>query len=120
MVIAKFPAGFQQLAGAFAAAFLLFGANPALANSSTAADIAAPLRAAQEARQSALNNGDDEFRQLFSNWRSLERSTGYVAPSANPGFAGAAAPLAANRVSIPARMPVEGVRLTSEIGRAHV
>ena len=116
MVIAKFPVGIQQLAGVFAAVFLVLGANPVLANSSTAADIAAPLRAAQEARQSALNNGDDDFRELFSNWRSLDRSAGYVAPSANPGFAGGLAPLAANRVSIPARMPVEGVRLTSDFG----
>lgn len=116
MIFAKFPVGIQKLAGTLAAAFVLFGANPALANSSTAADIAAPLRAAQESRQSALNNGDDEFRQLFSNWRSLDRSAGYVAPSATPGFAPGLAPMATSRVSIPSRMPVEGVRLTSDFG----
>ncbi len=125
MVISKFTTGIQKLAGAFAAVFLVLGANPALANSSTAADIAAPLRAAQDTRQSALNNGDEEFRQLFSSWRSLDRPSGYVAPSvssglAAPGLSGLAAPLAAGRVAIPSRMPVEGVRLTSDFGmRTH-
>ncbi len=125
MVISKVSAGMQKLGYVFAAAFLVLGVNPALANSSTAADIAAPLRAAQDSRQSALNNSDEEFRQLFSNWRSLDRSAGYVAPTANPGlsgpgFSGALAPMAATRVSIPSRMPVEGVRLTSDFGmRTH-
>ncbi len=120
MVISKVSAGMQKLGCAFAAAFLILGANPALANSSTAADIAAPLRAAQEARPSALNNADEEFRQLFSNWRSLDRPAGYVAPTANAGFGGGLAPMTAARVSIPARMPVEGVRMTSEFGmRVH-
>ena len=49
-------------------------------SSSTAADIAAPLRAAQDARSSANCNSDEEFRQLFANWHSLDRSTAYVAP----------------------------------------
>ncbi len=125
MVISKFTAGIQKLAGTFAAAFLVLGANPAMANSSTAADIAALLHAAQESRQTAPNNSNEEFRQLFSNWRSLDRSTGYVSPSVNPGFAGALGPvtarlITAGRVSIPSRMPVEGVRLTSDFGmRTH-
>ena len=124
MVIAKFNTGIQKLAGALAAALVVLGATPAMANSSTAADIAAPLRVAQESRQSALNNSDEEFRQLFTNWRSLDRSAGYVAPSVNgtvnPGLVGAASPMAAGRVSIPSRMPVEAVRLSSDFGmRTH-
>ena len=125
MVISKVSAGMQKLGCVVAAAFLVLGANPALANSSTAADIAAPLRAAHDSRQSALNNSDEDFRQLFSNWRSLDRPAGYVAPTANPGlsgpgFSGALAPMAATRVAIPSRMPVEGVRLTSDFGmRTH-
>lgn len=130
MVIAKFNTGIQKLAGALAAAFVVLGATPAMANSSTAADIAAPLRVAQESRQSALNNSDEDFRQLFTSWRSLDRPAGYVAPSVNPGLVGAAAPMAAGpvaagpvatgRVSIPSRMPVEGVRLSSDFGmRTH-
>ena len=54
----------------------LFGSQSAHANSSNAADIAAPLRAAQEARQNALRTGDQEFRQHFANWRSWEKGTG--------------------------------------------
>ncbi len=120
MVISKVSAGIKELVGTFAAAFLVLGTSPALANSSTAADISAPLRAAQESRQTALNNSDEEFRQLFSNWRSLDKSAGYVAPTANPGFVGGIAPMTAAKVSIPSRMPVEGVRLSSDFGmRTH-
>ena len=124
MIISKFSARIQKLAGVFAAAFVVFGANPALANSSTAADIAAPLRVAQESRQSALNNGDEEFRQLFSSWSSLDRSAGYAAPAMNSpmnsALGGALAPMTTSRVAIPSRMPVEGVRLTSDFGmRTH-
>ncbi len=121
MVTLKFFARMPTLAGSFAAVSMVFGAHPALANSSTAADIAAPLRAAQDSRQSALGNGDEEFRQLFANWRSLDKPAAYAAPSFNPSLTAlsplAAAPFAAPRtVSIPSRMPVEGVHLTSEYG----
>jgi murein DD-endopeptidase MepM/ murein hydrolase activator NlpD len=124
VVITQFTAGIQKLAGVVAAALVVFGANPALANSSTAADIAAPLRVAQESRQTALNNGDAEFRQLFASWSSLDRPAGYVAPSTsspmNSSMGGALAPMTTSRVSIPSRMPVEGVRLTSDFGmRTH-
>jgi len=117
----KFFAKMRTFAGAVVPVGLMFGAHPALANSSTAADIAAPLRAAQDARQSSLGNGDEEFRQLFANWRSLDKPAAFVAPSLKPAFTTAApfaaAPFAAPRtVSIPSRVPVEGVRLTSEYG----
>ena len=105
-----------MLARSFAAVSMVFGAHPALASSSTAADIAAPLRAAQDARQSSLGNGDEDFRQLFTNWRSLDKSVSFVAPQANKSFSVAPAPITTARVSIPSRMPVEGVRLTSDFG----
>lgn len=97
-----------------AAASVLVSANPALANSSSAsADIAAPLRAAQAAKSGALGNADEEFRNLFSSWKSLDASgrTPLVASAQvrNPG-----------KVSIPSLMPVDGVRLTSDYGmRSH-
>ena len=69
MVDSKFIAKLPTLAGSFAAVSMVFGATPALANSSTAADIAAPLRAAQDARQTSQVSGDEDFRQLFANWR---------------------------------------------------
>jgi len=97
----------------------LFGANPALANSSaTAADITAPLRAAQAQRQSALGNGDAEFRRLFGNWQQQDKPVGLAAAAA-PGMP---ASLAAVRstVSIPSRIPVPGVNLSSGFGmRTH-
>ncbi len=43
-------------------------------------DTAAPLRAAQDGRQSSIGNGNVEFRQLFANWRSLDRPAAYVVP----------------------------------------
>ncbi len=111
----------QAIAGISAAAAALLGATPAIAASSNAADIAAPLRAAQDARHSALGNGDEEFRQLFSSWRSLDKAAGFVAPTTARPMTGLGVPVAAVRtVSIPSRMPVEGVRLSSEFGmRTH-
>lgn len=96
----------------------VLGANPALANSSNAADIAAPLRAAQEARQQpgigqqGIGQGDEQFRQLFANWRSLDKGVSLSS-------AAAVSPARA-RVSIPSRMPVNNVALTSGYGmRVH-
>ena len=110
MVAFKLIAKSRIMAGIVAAA-AIFGANPALANSSNAADIAAPLRAAQEARQSGTaSQTDDQFRQLFASWRSLDKAaplSGNVADVATP---------LRSAVSIPSRMPVDGVTLTSGFG----
>lgn len=100
-VFANLRAGAVALAAA--AGFI---ASPAFANSSANADIAAPLRAAQAAKQGALGSGDEEFRQLFASWRSLDQGRQFVASAA------AVAP----RVSIPSAMPIDGVRLTSGFG----
>jgi murein DD-endopeptidase MepM/ murein hydrolase activator NlpD len=75
-------------------------ASPALANAS-AADISAPLRAAQSERATALGSGDEQFRNLFASWQSMDS---------------AASPVTRAAVSIPSRMPVEGVRLSSDYG----
>jgi murein DD-endopeptidase MepM/ murein hydrolase activator NlpD len=104
------------------------GASPAFANSSASADIAAPLRAAQAARQQSLGNRDEQFKQLFSNWQTIEKSGApalvSVSAAADPVAAGRSALVTApvrrafstNTVSIPSRVPVEGVRLTSDYG----
>lgn len=86
--------------GALAALAVTVGANPALANSSATADIAAPLRAAQAEKPTALGNRDEQFKALFSRWQSMDGSTATTKSS----------------VSIPSRMPVEGVRLSSDFG----
>jgi murein DD-endopeptidase MepM/ murein hydrolase activator NlpD len=121
----------RAIAGAsFAAATAIFGAQPVLASSSNAADIAAPLRAAQEARQNSQASGDDEFRNLFSSWRTLDRTSAYVASSSSipsPAFGlvpvrqpasigGIFSGSVSGRVSIPSRSPIEGFRLTSGFG----
>ena len=113
MVALSFIGGFRTVAGVATAAAALFGSQAAHANSSNAADIAAPLRAAQEARQNALKTGDQEFRQHFASWRSWEKGTGLSAATVTPLRR-------ATTVSIPSRMPVEGVRLSSDYGmRTH-
>ena len=114
------------------AAVTLAGATPAFANSSANADISAPLRAAQTAKQNTSGSGDEQFKHLFSSWQSLE-NTGVPALAAvadakdmaaaghakslTPAPAGAFAALGMpSKVSIPSRMPVEGVNLTSGYG----
>ena len=120
MVVFSFFAKARSLVGIAAAAVTLFGANPALANSSAAtADIAAPLRAAQAAKQSALGSGDDEFRQLFSSWQTLDKpQSADLAAASSTISAITAVPLRriSTTVSIPSRMPVEGIHLTSGYG----
>ena len=91
--------------GALAALAITVSANPALANSSATADIAAPLRAAQAEKPTALGNRDEQFKALFSRWQSMDGSTGTTTKSS---------------VSIPSLMPVAGVRLSSDFGmRTH-
>jgi len=118
---------FRAVAGALLAAAISLAASPAHANSSASADIAAPLRAAQAARV-APSGGDEKFRNLFNSWQSLE-SSGVPALAAIADASGQAGLTTTSRgtttlhamvpmpaVSIPSRMPVEGVRLTSNYG----
>lgn len=96
--------------GTFAAVI----SQPALANSAANADIAAPLRAAQSAPISQ-DNGDQNFRQLFSSWRSMENS-GNKLVNATIGNTGGMAGILNRAISIPSRAPLEGFRLTSDFG----
>lgn len=128
MVVFGFYMKVRAFAGAIAAAAITFSVNPAYANSSAAADIAAPLRAAQAARPASVGGPDEKFRNLFSSWQSLEDSSvpqlaavaeaaSARAQGARPAIGGLAMP---STVSIPSRMPVEGVRLSSNYGtRVH-
>lgn len=114
----------RTVVGALAALASFTFANPAFANSSAAvADVTAPLRAAQAAKPG--QSGDEEFRRLFSSWKSLDANKSAlvnVSNAAAPAPLGAAtsAPLLAiarpTSVSIPSRMPVEGAALTSGYG----
>ena len=146
MVSELIKAKFRAIATVIAATAGFLSANPALANSSSNADIAAPLRTAQAAKAANAGAGDENFRSLFSNWQSLEQGNvpalAAVAEAANQaGLTAAARSAAASRsmatlavstaivpasimmprgVSIPSRMPVEGIAFTSGYGmRTH-
>jgi murein DD-endopeptidase MepM/ murein hydrolase activator NlpD len=105
------------------AAAATFGVSPALANSSANADIAAPLRAAQAAKPAA-GGSEEQFKQLFANWQAIEKqqapTANLAASSRSTPTAFGAAPFGRSGVSIPSRLPVEGVRLSSDYGmRVH-
>jgi murein DD-endopeptidase MepM/ murein hydrolase activator NlpD len=111
----------RALAATVAAAASIFAAQPASANASANADILAPLRAAQAARQ---QSGDEEFRQLFSSWQSMDKpgaqrqalvSTAIQGRIGGtiPGFGGLAS---GQPVSIPSLIPVANIKLTSDFG----
>lgn len=113
MVASSFSAKVRNVAGAIAALATMAFTTPALANSSAAADVNATLRAAQAAKPQA--QGDEEFRRLFSSWKSLDKA-GVVAVST----AAAATAFRPRGVSIPSRMPVVNAALTSSYGmRVH-
>ena len=128
MVLLNFTANIRAVAGLFAATVLMI-ANPAIANSSANADIAAPLRAAQASGQSTTGVEDDKFRKLFSNWQSFEESSvpALAAVAEAAGQAGTrpmgfSTPSHSSRpeISIPSRVPLAGVNLTSSFGmRTH-
>lgn len=89
-------------------AFMAMAASPAAAQGTAAStQIASTVRAA-DTTQAPLGEGDAEFRELFAGWKSLDDSAGLTT----------VAPLA--KVSVPSRMPVGGVTLTSDYGmRTH-
>lgn len=92
---------------AAAGAFFSMGATPALANSSAAAsaDIAAPVR---DARAAGINASDEQFKQLFSSWQSLDgvNTPNPVAPTTG--------------VAIPSRAPLAVGSTSSSYGlRTH-
>lgn len=97
------------------------------ANSSSNADIAAPLREANVANQAVSGGLDERFSALFSNWRSLE-ATNVPALAAvaeaqsqagmSSGISGSIAGFRTNgpQVSIPSRVPLAGLVMTSDYG----
>jgi len=117
VVAFAFVSKFRALAGLAAGLASLITANPALANASANADILAPLRAAQAAKH---QSGDEEFRQLFSSWQSMDKPAArqnlvsIARPASSIG--GAIPGFAPQKVSIPSLVPVDGVKLTSDYG----
>ena len=89
------------------AGYATIAATPALADVTNAADVAAP--APKAAAEVAVDGaGDEDFRQLFAQWKKLD----------NVGKGPAPAPVAT--VSVPSRMPLDMAQLTSDYGmRTH-
>jgi murein DD-endopeptidase MepM/ murein hydrolase activator NlpD len=94
--------------GLAAAAFFAMGAAPAAAQGTAAStQITSSVKSAEQIA-APLDEGDGEFRQLFASWKSLDTGAGFVAVTPKA------------KVSVPSRMPVGGVTLTSDYGmRTH-
>ncbi len=97
----------SRIVATFAIAFglMTMGAHPAFANSSAAsADMTA---AARDARTSPISGGDEQFRNLFASWQSLDG-------------ADASSPTPTTSIAIPSIMPLASAKLTSDYGmRTH-
>jgi murein DD-endopeptidase MepM/ murein hydrolase activator NlpD len=91
--------------GAFAAFALAIGSSPALANETATTTQITSMTAAAPAAV-----GDSEFSSLFASWKSID--SGMKADQL--------AAANANSVSVPAGMPVQNVKLSSDYGmRTH-
>lgn len=111
VVVTSFIAKFRAVTSAVAVAGLSIAAQPAMANSSaSAADISAPLRAAQASGQSISGGEDEQFRTLFSSWQNFEE-TGLASAKAKPTVTGTIA-----AVAIPSLNPLAHSTMTSAFG----
>lgn len=109
MVAVSFIAKVRTVAAAMVALLGLAASQPAFANSSATADIAAPLRAAQASKAADLG-GDEEFRRLFSSWQSGDKPTSIAGTAIRT----------TGRTAIPSRNPLASAALTSGFGmRTH-
>lgn len=98
------PLSIHMFPAAIVAAFLAMGASPAAAQTEAAsAQISGQVQKINEGTQSPLGKGDEEFSQLFASWKSLDKGNGIVSP-------------AQSTMSIPSRMPLAQMRLTSSYG----
>ena len=104
-MIAIFKQSRMVAAAAMVFGFLSMGAHPALANSSAATtDISA---AARDAQNAPISGGDEQFRNLFTSWQSLDG-------------AGSSFPAPATAIAVPSIMPLAAAQLTSDYGmRTH-
>ncbi len=91
------------------AASLFLGAVPALANDAVAPASASITAAIDAADIGVSANPDEEFGELFASWGELAQG-GQVTAS------GTIVPAPRIDVSVPSRMPIDGMRLTSGYG----
>lgn len=122
MVVKNILGRIREISASFVVVSAFITVAPASANSSANADIAAPLRAAQAANQSATGAEDEQFRKLFSSWQTYEK-TGVPALAAVANAVSQKGSLGTGitgGISIPSRNPIEGFTLTSSFGmRVH-
>jgi murein DD-endopeptidase MepM/ murein hydrolase activator NlpD len=86
-------------------AFFAMGAAPAFANASAAAaDIAAPVR---DAKASGVTSSDEQFKQLFSSWQSMDQGGPVTISTPSAPTMG---------VSIPSRAPLAAASTSSSYG----
>ena len=88
---------------------LVFGATPALAEDAAPQANTSFVGVIGQTTSAVAANGGEEFGDLFSSWEALDDG-GIITRN------GLVAPAPSNSVSVPSRMPVEGVRLTSSYG----
>lgn len=106
-MVASLARRFRAAIAMVCASVFMIAAHPALANTSAAAaDVAAPVR---DAQGTTLTGGDDQFRQLFAQWQSLDGDTASTTTPSQP-----AAPIA--DVAVPSRMPLARASMTSDFG----
>jgi murein DD-endopeptidase MepM/ murein hydrolase activator NlpD len=99
---------FKHVFTALSGLALAFTANPAQAETAAAAQITGVVKA-----DAGNGTGDAEFSELFASWKAIDSTHSGQGPT---GII--AAPRA--KVSVPSRMPVDGVRLSSDYGiRTH-
>lgn len=101
----RFSFRLTSVPAALCAAAALIATSPAHAQSeATSAQISSEVQRLTEGSASPIGKGDDEFSQLFASWKSLDDGLGIAQPAARPS------------ISVPSRMPLKDMKLTSGFG----
>ncbi len=101
----RFNTKFHKLPAALFVAAMAMGMSPAAAQTEAAsAQISGQVHKITDGSQSPLGKGDEEFSQLFQSWQSLDDGSGVVGEARRPAM------------SIPSRMPLGKMMLTSDYG----
>lgn len=102
----RFSLKFTAVPAALAAAAMLMAASPAAAQTeATSVQISGEVHRVSEGANAPTGRGDNEFNQLFASWKSLDNGLGITQPTA-----------ARPAISVPSRMPLKDMRLSSGYG----
>lgn len=101
----RFSVKFTAVPAALAAAAMLMAASPAAAQTeATSVQISGEVHRIAEDADTAVGRGDNEFSQLFASWKSLDNGLGITQPAAT------------SAISVPSRMPLKDMRMSSGYG----